>query len=53
MGLTCANWIIRVELSNGKTYNVDVPKDVAGCIDDFFTIVEREHDWDEWIVDEV
>jgi len=50
---TCTSWIIRAELSNGKTYNMDVPDDIARAVDDFFTLVEKEQNWDEWIVDEV
>jgi len=51
--ITCENWIIRAQLSDGRTVNLDVDDQAAGEVDSFITKIEEKQEWDEWITDEI
>jgi hypothetical protein len=51
MKLIVKNWIVRAELSDGKTVNLDVDNETANAVDSFITSLEEDDDLEDWIAD--
>jgi hypothetical protein len=49
--ITIKSWIVRAELSDGRTVNLDLDNQSADAVDSFITELEKNQDWEDYVVD--